>query len=292
MTSVPVGTDAALPESPLPQYGPMLEHPRPQLTRPGWEDLGGTWAFAFDDAAVGPVRWHSATTSSTGDPGAVPLESPASGINDTGFHPVVWYRRDVHARPQRPRDRRAAALRRRRLQRPRLGQRLAGRPTTRAATRRSPRTSPTPSMTPASQVVVVRAEDDPPTCASPAASRTGSASRTPSGTTARRDLAAGLAEDVPETVALLRWTPDVDQRSLDLTVRLRTDAAAGRGCAAACRCGTRHGSGRRHVAVRPVETQRRITLRERHEHRDYRPAVVAGAPEPDRGDDHAVEDDG
>ena len=28
-------------------------HPRPQLTRPRWIDLGGSWGFAYDDAGRG-----------------------------------------------------------------------------------------------------------------------------------------------------------------------------------------------------------------------------------------------
>ncbi len=80
-------------------------HPRPQLTRPGWEDLGGTWAFAFDDAAVG-ISEHWQQRDDVFDRTIqvpFPFESPASGINDTGFHPVVWYRRtfEATARPGR-----------------------------------------------------------------------------------------------------------------------------------------------------------------------------------------------
>ncbi len=28
-------------------------HPRPQMTRDRWIDLGGRWQFAFDDADIG-----------------------------------------------------------------------------------------------------------------------------------------------------------------------------------------------------------------------------------------------
>ena len=31
----------------------MPVHPRPQLTRPDWQDLCGPWEFAFDDDGVG-----------------------------------------------------------------------------------------------------------------------------------------------------------------------------------------------------------------------------------------------
>ncbi|MFC5789310.1 glycoside hydrolase family 2 [Agromyces tardus] len=66
-------------------------YPRPQLLREHWSDLTGDWDFAF------------AQDLQSANPGAVvfdrqitvpfPPESPASGIGDTGYHPVVWYRR-------------------------------------------------------------------------------------------------------------------------------------------------------------------------------------------------------
>jgi beta-galactosidase/beta-glucuronidase len=66
-------------------------HPRPQMQRAKWLALDGEWEFAFDDDA----RWN--------DPSAVvfdrtirvpyPPESEASGVNDRGFHRVVWYRK-------------------------------------------------------------------------------------------------------------------------------------------------------------------------------------------------------
>ncbi|MDT7581561.1 MAG: hypothetical protein QOK35_2825 [Pseudonocardiales bacterium] len=77
-------------------------HPRPQLVRPGWVVLDGPWRFAHDDGDRGVAeRWY--------DPGGAdafdreirvpfPPESSASGIGDTGFHPVVWYRRTVTGR--------------------------------------------------------------------------------------------------------------------------------------------------------------------------------------------------
>ena len=70
-------------------------HPRPQLTRSQWIDLSGTWGFAFDDAAIGLDQgWqHRADTYTRTIQVPFPPESPASGIGDTGFHSVVWYRR-------------------------------------------------------------------------------------------------------------------------------------------------------------------------------------------------------
>jgi beta-galactosidase/beta-glucuronidase len=70
-------------------------YPRPQLVRPDWTDLGGRWQFTFDDDEIGLDRgWHR--DSAPFDREIVvpfPPESPASGIHETGFHPVIWYRR-------------------------------------------------------------------------------------------------------------------------------------------------------------------------------------------------------
>ena len=76
-------------------------YPRPQLVREHWCDLGGTWAFAYDDADAGEAQgWYSDAEATRFDRSIVvpfPPESPASGIGDTGFHPVVWYRRTIGA---------------------------------------------------------------------------------------------------------------------------------------------------------------------------------------------------
>jgi beta-galactosidase/beta-glucuronidase len=74
-------------------------HPRPQLTRARWIDLGGAWGFAYDDAGRGlddgwPARDDVYTRTITVP---FPPESPASGIGETGFHPIVWYRRTFQA---------------------------------------------------------------------------------------------------------------------------------------------------------------------------------------------------
>jgi beta-galactosidase/beta-glucuronidase len=81
-------------------------HPRPQLTRERWTDLCGAWRFAHDDADVGidegwaerPELLHRTIQV------PFPPESPASGIADTGYHPVVWYSRTFEA-PHRPGER-------------------------------------------------------------------------------------------------------------------------------------------------------------------------------------------
>jgi beta-galactosidase/beta-glucuronidase len=74
-------------------------HPRPRLTRETWIDLNGSWGFAYDDEDVGlDQRWYddpARFTRSITVP--FPPESQLSGIADTGFHPVLWYRRTFEA---------------------------------------------------------------------------------------------------------------------------------------------------------------------------------------------------
>jgi beta-galactosidase/beta-glucuronidase len=81
--------------APSPTAEPDPAYPRPQVTRPRWTDLTGIWQFGYDDADRGvDERWYQ------GDGGfdrditvPYPPESPASGVGDTGFHAIVWYRR-------------------------------------------------------------------------------------------------------------------------------------------------------------------------------------------------------
>ena len=71
------------------------------MTRPDWTDLSGQWQFAYDDADIGlDQRWYDR------DDGfdlritvPFPPESPASGIGDRSFHPIVWYRRTSSVSP-------------------------------------------------------------------------------------------------------------------------------------------------------------------------------------------------
>ncbi|WP_083713274.1 glycoside hydrolase family 2 protein [Brachybacterium sp. P6-10-X1] len=78
-------------------------HPRPTMMREDWTSLDGSWGFAHDDADVGTTeRWYDPARSERFDRTiTVPFvpESEASGIHDTGFHPVVWYRRTITAVP-------------------------------------------------------------------------------------------------------------------------------------------------------------------------------------------------
>ena len=71
-------------------------YPRPQLVRADWLDLSGPWTFAFDDDDRGRrEHWESKGPLANVIQVPFPFESEASGVGDTGFHPVVWYQRTV-----------------------------------------------------------------------------------------------------------------------------------------------------------------------------------------------------
>jgi beta-galactosidase/beta-glucuronidase len=202
-------------------------HPRPQLTRSSWQDLGGPWRFAFDDADAGvdaqwPLR-EDVFDRVIEVP--FPFESRASGIGDTGFHPVVWYRRTVPV-PVRPGrrvllhfgavDHRAQVW-------------VNGRV---VAVHEGGHTPFSADITPAldasgQQVVVVRAEDSPVDLRQPRGKQDWQ--REPHAIW--YDRTSGIwqpvwLEEVPAThVRSLTWLPDVGTHSLDLTVELSTGAA-------------------------------------------------------------------
>jgi beta-galactosidase/beta-glucuronidase len=71
------------------------EYPRPQLRRPDWWSLNGTWEFALDPDA----RWQRPGFVTFDREIVVPFapETPASGVGDTGFYAAVWYRRQFDA---------------------------------------------------------------------------------------------------------------------------------------------------------------------------------------------------
>ena len=70
-------------------------YPRPQCVRAGWQSLNGTWEFAAEREpgfrAPAEVPWDRRIN--------VPFapETAMSGIGDTGFHAVCWYRRTFAA---------------------------------------------------------------------------------------------------------------------------------------------------------------------------------------------------
>ena len=73
------------------------EYPRPQLQRNEWTSLNGTWDFAIDREG----RWCHPNDVSWNGRIQVPFapETKASGIGDTSFYRVVWYRKVVECEP-------------------------------------------------------------------------------------------------------------------------------------------------------------------------------------------------
>jgi len=204
-------------------------HPRPQRTRPQWRDLGGPWGFAFDDSGVGLIdQWERREdVFDRVIEVPFPFESPASGINDTGFHPVVWYRRtfEVSVRPGHRLllhfgavDYRAHVW-------------VNGHAVAYHEGGHTPFTADVTSALSGSgpQVVVVRAEDSPTDLRQPRGKQDWQSEPH----AIWYDRTSGIwqpvwLEEVPECrVRSLRWRPDVDRRSLDLTVRLRAEGRVG-----------------------------------------------------------------
>jgi beta-galactosidase/beta-glucuronidase len=73
-------------------------HPRPQLLREAWCSLDGAWDFAHDDGDDGrSAGWARAFPAARTITVPFPPESTASGIAESGYHPVVWYRRTLTA---------------------------------------------------------------------------------------------------------------------------------------------------------------------------------------------------
>jgi beta-galactosidase/beta-glucuronidase len=197
-------------------------HPRPQLTRAGWTDLCGTWDFAYDDEGVGLHECWQAGDRAFDRTIEVPFppESPLSGINDRGFHPVVWYHRTFqHSRTPGRRlhlhfgavDYRAQVWVNGSL----------------VAVHEGGHTPFSADITAAlvesgTQSVVVRAEDLPHDMTQPR----GKQDWQLESHAIWYDRTTGIwqpvwLEEVPAThIAALRWMPDIDRHSLELNVRV------------------------------------------------------------------------
>lgn len=73
------------------------EYPQPQFQREIWENLNGEWEFEFDDNRVGnKEKWFLSEKSFTKRI-QVPFvyQSALSGIGNTEFHDLVWYRKKI-----------------------------------------------------------------------------------------------------------------------------------------------------------------------------------------------------
>lgn len=71
------------------------EYPRPDFVREKWLCLNGKWEFEFDDSCIGlKEKWYSNSKVLSKEI-EVPFvfQSKLSGIEDTSFHDIVWYKR-------------------------------------------------------------------------------------------------------------------------------------------------------------------------------------------------------
>ncbi len=73
----------------------VADAPNPQFVREGDVDLCGEWHFAWDDDDKGMATgwWSPEAMFDQRITVPYPPESTLSGIGDTGYHPVCWYRR-------------------------------------------------------------------------------------------------------------------------------------------------------------------------------------------------------
>lgn len=70
------------------------EYPRPQFVREQWLSLNGEWEFEYDDRVIGERdAWYEKHNFSQKIQVPFCYQSELSGIGDTSFHDVVWYRR-------------------------------------------------------------------------------------------------------------------------------------------------------------------------------------------------------
>jgi len=205
-------------------------HPRPQLSRAAWFDLCGTWAFRFDDENEGlRDRWFERADVFSAEINVpYPPESRLSGVHDTGFHPIAWYRREFSLDEIGQSDRlllhfgavdyKAAIW-------------VNGRLAVEHEGGHTPFSADiAPLLTDSGpQVIVVRAEDDPTDIQQPR----GKQYWRPEPAYIWYYRTTGIwqpvwLEPLPRiAIAELRWTPDDDLAGVGLVVRLNRPAAAG-----------------------------------------------------------------
>lgn len=79
-----------------------LEYPRPQFARSEWLPLNGIWEFEFDDHRAGDSEQWGKGLRAFANQIRVPFvyQSRLSGIGETGFHDLVWYKRSFTIPPE------------------------------------------------------------------------------------------------------------------------------------------------------------------------------------------------
>ncbi|WP_445500435.1 glycoside hydrolase family 2 protein [Microvirga sp. G4-2] len=202
---------------------PAHLHPRPQLRRERWTDLCGSWGFAFDDDNRGFAEgwFDKAEPFDREIMVPFPPESARSGVHETGFHPVVWYRREIRVDEADCRDRlllhfgavdyKASVW-------------VNGRMAVEHVGGQTPFFADiTPLLIPGeTQVIVVRAEDEPRDLQQPRGKQYWE--EHPGYIWYHRSTGIWQPvwlEPVPQVaIAELRWTPNVDRFGVGLIVRL------------------------------------------------------------------------
>ena len=77
------------------------DYPRPQLVRSSWENLNGSWNFAFDDEKQGLNKgWNQGVPAEKTIQVPFAYETKASGIGDETIHSQVWYSRTVEVKEE------------------------------------------------------------------------------------------------------------------------------------------------------------------------------------------------
>ncbi|MGL5695280.1 MAG: glycoside hydrolase family 2 protein [Peptostreptococcaceae bacterium] len=73
------------------------EYPRPQFERKEWLNLNGIWQFDFDDENRGLLNNWISNEKELKRRIQVPFafQTELSGINETGFHDIVWYKKEI-----------------------------------------------------------------------------------------------------------------------------------------------------------------------------------------------------
>jgi len=74
----------------------VKDYPRPQFVRANWENLNGTWDFAFDDANKGErEKWYEEFKGELKIEVPFTYETKLSGIQDESRHYNIWYHRTI-----------------------------------------------------------------------------------------------------------------------------------------------------------------------------------------------------
>lgn len=80
-------------------------YPRPQFVRGNWENLNGTWNFAFDDGNIGECEtWYKNFPKVLTIQVPFTYETKLSGIQDDTHHDNIWYHRVIYVNGERLRE--------------------------------------------------------------------------------------------------------------------------------------------------------------------------------------------